>query len=104
VYERLRPEAVTITDFVFCDQHGQRLLELPATGNEKPCGRRCSGPAPPSPCSSATPARATGRGSRALRLASPRAHRSTPIIWSPETGRGRRCANRCWGIRSTTWA
>src|SRR5215467_7668720 len=33
LHERIAAEAVTITDFVFCDQRGHRLLALPATGN-----------------------------------------------------------------------
>jgi 2-polyprenyl-6-methoxyphenol hydroxylase-like FAD-dependent oxidoreductase len=35
LYEQIAAEVVTITNFVFCNQRGQRLLELPATGNEK---------------------------------------------------------------------
>ena len=36
LYEQLaREEMVTIPNFVFCNQRGQHLLELPATGDEK---------------------------------------------------------------------
>src|SRR5215472_16312080 len=35
LYEQLAAEVVTITNFVFCNQRGQHLLELPATGDEK---------------------------------------------------------------------
>ena len=35
LYERLAQEIATIPNFVFCNQHGQRLLELPATGDER---------------------------------------------------------------------
>jgi 2-polyprenyl-6-methoxyphenol hydroxylase-like FAD-dependent oxidoreductase len=35
LYEQLAQEMVTITNFVFCNQRGQHLLELPATGNEQ---------------------------------------------------------------------
>jgi salicylate hydroxylase len=34
LYEPLAQEIVTITNFVFCNQRGQHLLELPATGDE----------------------------------------------------------------------
>ena len=35
IYEQTAAEVATITNFVFCNQRGQRLLELPATGDEK---------------------------------------------------------------------
>jgi salicylate hydroxylase len=35
LYEHIATEIATITNFVFCDQRGQRLLELRATGDEK---------------------------------------------------------------------
>ena len=35
LYEHLAQEMVTITNFVFCNQRGQHLLELLATGDEK---------------------------------------------------------------------
>ena len=36
LYEQLsQKELVTIPNFVFCNQRGQHLLELPATGDEK---------------------------------------------------------------------
>jgi 2-polyprenyl-6-methoxyphenol hydroxylase-like FAD-dependent oxidoreductase len=35
LYEPLADELVPITNFVFCTQRGQHLLELPATGNAK---------------------------------------------------------------------
>jgi salicylate hydroxylase len=35
LYEPLAQELVTITNFVFCNQRGQHLLELPATGDEQ---------------------------------------------------------------------
>ncbi len=35
LYEQLAQEIATIPNFVFCNQRGQHLLELPATGEEK---------------------------------------------------------------------
>jgi len=35
LYEHLAQEMYTITNFVFCNQRGQHLLELPETGDEK---------------------------------------------------------------------
>ena len=35
LYDQLSRQAVTIMNFVFCDQNGRILLELPATGDEK---------------------------------------------------------------------
>ena len=35
LYEQIASEVATITNFVFCNQRGQRLLELRATGDEK---------------------------------------------------------------------
>jgi salicylate hydroxylase len=35
LYDLLAKEAITITNFVICDQRGARLLELPATGRVK---------------------------------------------------------------------
>lgn len=35
LYEQIAAEVATITNFVFCNQRGQRLLELSATGDEK---------------------------------------------------------------------
>jgi salicylate hydroxylase len=35
LYEQIVVEVATITNFVFCNQRGQRLLELRATGDEK---------------------------------------------------------------------
>ena len=35
LYEHLAQEMVTITNFVFCNQRGQHLLELKASGNEQ---------------------------------------------------------------------
>jgi hypothetical protein len=35
LYERVAGGLVTVTRFVFCDQRGHPLLELPATGDEK---------------------------------------------------------------------
>jgi salicylate hydroxylase len=35
LYEQIAAEVATITNFVFCNQRGQRLLELPATGDER---------------------------------------------------------------------
>ena len=35
LYEQIAPEVATINNFVFCNQRGQHLLELRATGDEK---------------------------------------------------------------------
>ena len=110
LYEPLVYDAIPITNFIFANQGGQTLLELPATGEEKRLTMRVprqtlsSRRPEASPFTMAKRVRAIGRMAVALRFIWIAARAYQPITSLPAMGWARACASRCWAIRSATWA